>query len=241
MLTTEVLPLGSFLLPISWITLWLGMFAGGKAAEKWLPPETGQKAVKWSEGFLFAALIWFIVWRWSPLLWHPLSVLDHPGNLLFVSGSEKGEWLAWAAACGFLGWFSWKRRCSFWNAVDAAAITGLVTGWGYSLLFVRLGEVTTVPWGISPPGYQETYHPIHWYTVLVLTAVFVSWWKARSHLRPGGTFRWIGVSSGVGLLIVSYFNYYPVTGIWGLAREQWLFVAMALMGWMTGFGQVKRK
>lgn len=93
MLTTEVLPLGSFLLPISWITLWLGMFAGGKAAEKWLPPETGQKAVKWSEGFLFAALIWFIVWRWSPLLWHPLSVLDHPGNLLFVSGSEKGEWL----------------------------------------------------------------------------------------------------------------------------------------------------
>lgn len=233
MLTTDILPLGSFLLPIKWLAGWLLIAAGGQVATI-RERNIGKEKVKWVEPFVQAALLGFIVWRWSPLLWDPISVVKTPQSLLFMSGSEKGRWLAGAVVVGFLGWFAHKSGAGFSRLLDAAAITALVAGAGYSLLFVRLGEITALPWGISPEGYQLIYHPIHFYRAAFLAAVGVWWWKARGRLREGESFARMATATGVGLLVISYFDYYSGTGLLGLSGEQWIFAGLALAGWVAG-------
>lgn len=234
MLTTDVYPLGSFLLPIKWLSLWLLIAVGGQVVTL-LEKKLGKEKIKWVDPFVQAALLGFIVWRWSPLIWDPISVVKTPQSLLFMSGSEKGRWLAGAVVAGFLGWFAHKSGAGFRRLLDAATITALVAGAGYSLLFVQLGETTSLPWGISPEGYQLNYHPVHFYRAALLVAVGgVWWWKTRGRLREGESFVRMATTTGVGLLVISYFDYYTRTGLLGLSDEQWLFAGLALAGWFTG-------
>lgn len=234
MLTTDVLPLGPFLLPIKWLAVWVGIAAGGKVAtmrEK-VPVEN---KINWVEPFVQAALLWYILWRWSPVLWDPLSVVNNPLSLLYMSGSEKGWWLAWISTAGFLLWVARKSGAGFYRLLDATAVTALVAGAGISLLFVRLGNPTTLPWGVSPEGVQQIYHPIHLYRGALLIAIGVWLWRRREKLWEGESFVRIATGAGVGLLIISYFDYYPVTGLWGLSGEQWAFAALSCMGWVGGW------
>ncbi|MFD1397107.1 hypothetical protein ACFQ40_15325 [Kroppenstedtia eburnea] len=234
MLTTDVLPVGSFLIPVKWLALWAWIAVGGKVATLLEKDFVGKK-VKWTEPFVQAALLWYILWRWSPVLWDPLSFVNHPLSLLYMSGTEKGWWLAWLSAAGFLVWVARKSGAGYRRLLDAAAVTALVAGAGLSLLFVRLGAPTTLPWGVSPEGYQQIYHPIHFYRAAVLAAVGVWMWRGRGRLREGESFARIVTAAGVGLLIISYFDYYPVTRWWALSGEQWAFAGVALTGWVAGW------
>lgn len=234
MLTTDVLPWGSILIPVKWLALWACIAIGGKVATL-LERDSMENKVKWSEPFVQAALLWYILWRWSPVLWNPQSIVNHPLSLLYMSGTEKGRWLAWLSAGGFLVWVARKSSAGYRRLLDAAAVTALVAGVGLSLLFVRLGDPTTLPWGVSPEGYQQIYHPIHFYRAVVLMAVGIWMWQGRSRLRKGESFARIATAVGVGLLIISYADRYPVTGLWGLSGEQWAFVAWAGVGWVAGW------
>ncbi len=166
MLTTDVLPWGSILISSQVVGL-VGLHchrwqSGHHAGEGAL-----ENKINWSEPFVQAALLWYILWRWSPVLWNPQSVVNHPLSLLYMSGTEKGRWLAWMSTAGFLLWVARKSGAGFCRLLDATAVTALVAGAGISLLFVRLGDPTTLPWGVSPEGYQQIYHPIHLYRAAV--------------------------------------------------------------------------
>ncbi|OYD08099.1 hypothetical protein [Paludifilum halophilum] len=233
MFTQDVLPLGPFLLPLTWLVGGFSITVGGKVAEQWEAPV--QRHVSWSEVWIQAALLWFFVWRWSPLLWNPATISEDPRALLFVSGTEKGAWLGGAVATGFLGWFLRKNQLGMARLLDAFIVAAVTAGIIYSFLLARLGETTSLFWGISPEGYSQTYHPIHLYRVAVLAAVWVWGWNLRLRLSPGQTFVRLGMVTGVSLLVVSYFDYYSTTLWLGLSGQQWIFVGLALSAWMAGF------
>lgn len=233
MFTQDVLPLGPFLLPLVWMIGALSIAAGGKVAEKWEAPV--QNRISWSEVLIHAALLWFIVWRWSPLLWDPTAIGQNPRALLFVSGTEKGVWLGGAVAAGFLAWFLRRKRVGIGRFLDVLVVAAVTAGIVYNLLLVRLGKTTSLFWGMSPEGYSQQYHPVHLYRVIVLAAVWMWGWKKRRWLLSGDTFVRLGTATGISLLLVSCFDYHS-NRLWlGLSGEQWAFIGLALLAWIAGW------
>lgn len=227
MFESEVLQLGPLQLPLTWLAGVLWIWVGGKTAQ------TGISALK-RQGFsghvLEASFIYLVVWKWSPVLFDPLSYLRNPAALLFASGSDKGVGVALVVAGIYLFLIFRKKKGSLPLWLDAGAITGIIAFGGYSLLFARWGEMTDLPWGWSAVGGKYRYHPIHIYRVFLLAAVGLWWWRWRQQLEEGWTFAWSATVTGTGLLLISLMDYFPLRTAWGLSWSQTTYACLALVG-----------
>lgn len=233
MIEPQPLQVGPFLLPLPWLVALLGIWIGAKVAERWVPSLAGKDG-KWKERIVQSAVLFLLAWKWGPLLLDPVSLIQNPLSLLYSSGSTKGVWIA-ATVTGAYLWRSVRKEgIPLSSLLDAAAVTGLIAGIVYSLIFLRWGKVTHLPWGIQTEGGEQSYHPVHFYRALWLAGVFAGWWNRRSRCRPGETFAWIATASGIGLLFISYTDYFPTTSVLGLSRSQWLFALLAIAGWFGG-------
>ncbi len=90
MIEAEPVRLGPFLLPVTTLALALLVWLSARAADRLLPEDKA----RWSERFLGAFLMYFILYEISPLFTDPLSTLRHPSAILYLSGSPKGAMIA---------------------------------------------------------------------------------------------------------------------------------------------------
>lgn len=230
MIEPKPIQVGPFLLPLTWLALFLLIWIGGKIADHFFGKEVGR--IRWSEVFFEAALLFLILLKLSPVLWNPRVLIDHPITLLYGFGSSGGVAFAAVLSGLYLVWRTRRDGVAWYLLLDGIALAALIVGLGYSLLFQQLGEITSLPWGMGVEGGKYAYHPINLYRGLWLALTFGLWWRfARGGGDPGNTFTWVMIAGGLGMLFISYFDYYPVSPSWGLHTSQWMYALLAGIGW----------
>ena len=227
MIEAEPVRLGPFLLPVATLAVAVLVYFSAKAADRLLPEERAL----WSERFGVAILLYLILYKISPLFTDPTSVLHHPSSILYLSGSPKGAIVAGGITAVYLAAAFRRLQIPFSRWLDAAALVALFTGIGYSIIFHKWGKPTDLPWGIFI-GEGVRVHPIHGYRFLLLAVILFWWWRNRNRLHPGEIFAWTSLAGGIGLLILSYFDWEPLTVWLNLSWSQWAFIGIAVAGWL---------
>jgi peroxiredoxin len=77
--------------------------------------------------FLTALILSFFIWKFSLLLFDPITVIDYPMSLLYFNGGDKGLWLGIIVSLLYVWQRFRKEEASLWINIDAL-ITGLLTG-----------------------------------------------------------------------------------------------------------------
>lgn len=228
---------GPFLLPLTWLVLFILIWIGGKIADHFFGKK--ESTFYWSEVLFEATLLFLIFLKLSPILWNPQVLIDRPITLLYGFGSSGGGVLAMLLSGVYIGWKGRKTGTSWPLLLDGIALTALIVGIGYSFLFQQLGEITSLPWGIGIEGGQYDYHPINFYRGLWLTLIFILWWRFVREGEQGRTFSLVMIGGGLGMLFISYLEYYPISSSWGLQINQWVFVMLMVIGWALRAFQTK--
>lgn len=85
---------------------------------------------------LNAFIIWFLVWKGSPLLLDPLQTIKHPASLLYFDGGVLGQWIASMVSGLYVAYRTWKERLS-WKFTAEIASCYLLGG----MAFYHLGLI----------------------------------------------------------------------------------------------------
>ncbi len=81
-----------FLLPLTWLVLFILIWIGGKIADHFFGKK--ESTFYWSEVLFEATLLFLIFLKLSPILWNPQVLIDRPITLLYGFGSSGGGVLA---------------------------------------------------------------------------------------------------------------------------------------------------
>ncbi|MVO98776.1 hypothetical protein [Paenibacillus lutrae] len=140
----QTMKIGPFLLNMQIVLYLLFGIAALLAVRLYLKKDPDRGAVFSSLENAF--LIWILVWKGSVLVFDPLSVIRYPMSLLYFTAGEKGIWLAWAAAGGYM-WARIARRKHSFQAAAPAMAAGLLAGWTvYSVLQAWLQPEQLLPY-----------------------------------------------------------------------------------------------
>lgn len=219
--------MGPFLLPVTTLVFAVLVWLSAKATDRLLP----EGKVSWTGPFGGALLLYLILYEVSPLFTDPVIVFQSPLAILYVSGSPKGAIISAGITAVYLALVFRRRQISLFRGLDATALIALLTGLGYSFIFQKWGKPTDLPWGIFI-GEGVRVHPIHGYRFLLLAAILFWWWRNRNRWRSGETFTRTALAGGIGLLILSYFDWEPLTVWLDLSWGQWAFIFIAIAGWL---------
>ncbi|AFM42849.1 hypothetical protein Desaci_3983 [Desulfosporosinus acidiphilus SJ4] len=116
----EVLQVGPILLRIQWLIIVLSAFVGYFVIKHRLQRAgyADQRMIETIENSLYIAVA---VWKFSLILFDPLTVITNPLALLYFSGGEHGIWLAAAVVCSIIYFRAQKENVSIWAYGDLLA------------------------------------------------------------------------------------------------------------------------
>lgn len=198
-------------------------------AERWIDLVES----KLSDLALQVILVYFVVFKLSPLFFSFNSIISQPQSLLFLTGTSKGALVAGLVTAFYLWILAKRKRIPLPSFLDAIALVAVFSYAGYSFIFRDLGEVTTMPWGLKVEEGRYQYHPLNYYRFLFLGLLVLFWWRKNKNWNEGEVFQFLFVFGGIGLLFISYLDYKsPYTD--GLTSEQWIYALIAILGWGQG-------
>lgn len=138
----NVIKIGPMLLDFELLKLLLSSMMGYMALKHRLRGEEEHG----SDKYLNVLVITILIWKFSPILFDPLSVFSHPLSLLYFDGGTRGAGIAAVLALIYLGIRIRKEKTSLILNLDAITV-GLIFGIGsYHLLSMLMG------------GQAFTYH-----------------------------------------------------------------------------------
>ncbi|MEX1029662.1 MAG: hypothetical protein WDZ91_06400 [Paenibacillaceae bacterium] len=131
-----MIPLGPLMLNFELIIFILSSFIGYLALKFRLSRARVDGRI--SDKFVTALILGFMIWKFSLIIFDPLTVIRYPMSLLYFNGGDKGLWLAIAISILFLWMRSRKEGTSVWINLDIMS-TGLIAGSGtYHLMLLTL-------------------------------------------------------------------------------------------------------
>lgn len=138
--------------------------------------------------FLNALILGFFTWKFSLIIFDPLSVIQHPMSLLYFSGGEKGLWLAIAFSIIYIWIRTRKDGTTIVMNLDGLGLGWLVGSSVYyllqfivdsnNLLFLTLLLFINI---VLTLLFYTTLMRKNWITIMVvLTLVF---WGAYDYIK----------------------------------------------------------
>lgn len=118
----NVIQLGPLMLNFELLTFILSAFTGYLALKYRLSKLAVESTI--SDKFVSAFILGFLTWKFSLIIFDPISVVQYPLSLLYYSGGQQGLWLAIAISIIYLWIRTRKDGTSIRMNVDV-----LVTGW----------------------------------------------------------------------------------------------------------------
>lgn len=188
--------------------------------------------VKWSDVTGKAMLLYLIIYKFSPALFSPKSILIDPRAILFFSGDIKSVLLA-AAVTGVYLWFLLRDRKINGSAlIEVLTLHALLVFAGYNLLFRDYGIATSMPWGIRIQDGGYHYHPLHFYRLIILVCLYLYWRWRRKKSESSAFYPFLFIFGVMSLLLVTYLDYPPAMNLF-FSFEQTIYIAFAILGWLS--------
>jgi hypothetical protein len=224
----EVINLGPFIVPLHYIlfavigyTTTYVIYLTSKALN------TSHKT--WLEILLNGLIAYIVVWKFSFILFNPLAIIQNPSLILLGSGGFLGNVLGILVGLIVLYRSAKKANYSYVLFVDLFMYWLILTLTVYWTIIPSLGSPTTLPWGIRFENSTMSYHPLHWYT-LILGAFILLYLKMKKVRFGSGQYTSLSLLLfGLGLLFISNFSYQQNPFL-GLSPLQWLYLSMAVIG-----------
>lgn len=116
-----------------WLIISFSIFVGYLVIRNRLPRDEYpvQRMIDTIENSLIIALV---IWKFSLILFEPITVITNPLALLYFSGGEHGIWLAVAIASIYIAFRAQKEHDSIWVYGDLLSIGFLAATAMYALL-----------------------------------------------------------------------------------------------------------
>lgn len=137
----NVIQLGPLMLNFELLNFILSAFTGYLALKYRISMANVEASI--GDKFVTALLLSFIVWKFSLIIFDPVSVIRNPLSLLYFNGGDKGLWLAIIISVIFLWIRSRKDGTSLWMNVDVISI-GLIAGSGMFHLLLLMKDTSNI-------------------------------------------------------------------------------------------------
>ncbi len=132
----NVIQLGPMLLNFELLILILSAFTGYMTLKYRSSKANVEESI--SDKFITALILSFFTWKFSLIIFDPVSVIQYPLSLLYYNGGDKGIWLAIAISMIFLWTRLRKEDTTLWINLDVL-INGLIAGSSvYHLLLITM-------------------------------------------------------------------------------------------------------
>lgn len=229
MLDPQLLQIGPLMLPLTWLVLAVLGFASVYVAERLSPMRWHIKGVVSGE-LPTAIILYLLVYKFAPVLWHLPDVFSDPIAVLLTPGTPLSMMMAIILSFAWLTWAVVRSPYAL-SVADVIAFTDLLTVFSYNVIFKDLGQTTFGWWGWR--GEEYRYHPLHIYRLVLLAPLLVWGLLKWRKLASGYLFSWIAMWSGVVYTVVSFVDYHTGATFIGLTVVQWISIVVALAGWGT--------
>ncbi|EJL30517.1 hypothetical protein [Brevibacillus sp. BC25] len=163
-----------------------------------------------------SVLFWaFLIWKFSVILFNPVSVLNNPYYLLYFSGGERGIWLAAIVVLCFLYIQSKRRTISFWLYASVMAVGLFTYQFVYSLFPLLLNQ----------PLQLRLYD----LSQLVLAIVLLIWmYRKKERIGNPRDINHLILWYSMGQIFNGFLKGHSVAVFLGLSSEQLFFLVITL-------------
>ena len=209
----ETLQAGPFLLKTHWLIIILSALVGYFVI-KYRLKRAGypdQRMIETIENSLIIALM---VWKFSLILFDPVSVVINPLTLLYFSGGERGIWLAAVAAIFYFYRRAQKDQVSVWVYGDLLATGFLAATAAYHLIDL-FGDKQMV-W---VDGSEIII------ALLILLLIF----RRSKEIGKPNHLNQILLWFSLGQVGISFLNPLKQNYWWGFSQEQILYLSLAVL------------
>ncbi len=137
----NVIQLGPFMLNFELLILIISAFVGYLGLRYRLSKAEVEASIR--DKFVTALIISLIVWKFSLIVFDPITVLQYPLSLLYFNGGDKGLWLAVVISLIYVWIRSRGDGTSLWLNVDVISI-GLMAGSGTYHLLLLMKDTSNI-------------------------------------------------------------------------------------------------
>lgn len=132
----NVIQLGPLMLNFQLLIFILSAFTGYLALKYRLNKANVEGSI--GDKFVTALILGFFIWKFSLIIFDPVSVIQYPMSLIFFNGGEMGIWLAIVISIIFLWMRSRKEKSAICMNLDVLS-TSLLAGSGtFHLLLITM-------------------------------------------------------------------------------------------------------
>ena len=208
----EVIQFGPFIVKLKWLIIAVSGLLGYGVLKYRLKGTNYSKDIM-LETFEKMFLMAIVVWKFSLILFSPITVVTNPLALLYFSGGNRGALLALAVLAIYLYHQTRKQQTSIWVYLDALAVGGLASLVLYHLLALVLKE---------PLVFHGTQ------SILSLLALF---WLFKRSETVGNPYHLnlVLLWYSLGQIFISYITKSYGNFLGGFSKEQILFFTLAFI------------
>ncbi|UED75899.1 hypothetical protein [Brevibacillus sp. DP1.3A] len=205
---------GPLIIKYEWIAIALSALTAYIAMKYWVKNQidVSKPIMEDISNVLFWA---FLIWKFSVILFNPVSVLNNPYYLLYFSGGERGIWLAAIVVLCFLYIQSKRRAISFWLYAAVMAVGLFTYQFVYSLF----------PLLFNHPLQSRLYD----LSQLVLAIVLLIWiYRKKESVGNPRDINQLILWYSMGQMFNGFLKGHSVAVFLGLSSEQLFFLAITL-------------
>lgn len=209
----EILQVGPFLLKTQWIIITLSALMGYFVIKYRLKTAgyPDQRIIETIENSLIIALV---VWKFSLILFDPVSIVSNPLALLYFSGGEHGIWLAAAVAISYFYLRAQKDQISVWVYGD--------------LLTTGFLAATAVCYLIDLVGNNQIVWVDGSEIIIALLILLLIFRRSREIGKPNHLNQ-VLLWFSLGQVFILFLNPLKQNYWWGFSQEQILYLSLAAL------------
>ncbi|MHB1405258.1 MAG: hypothetical protein ACYCV0_06680 [Desulfitobacteriaceae bacterium] len=209
----ETLQVGPFLLKTQWLVIILSALAGYFVV-KYRLRRAGYPDKRIIETIENSLIIALMVWKFSLILFDPVSVVTNPLALLYFSGGEHGVWLAAVVVIFYFYYRLKKDQVSVWVYGD--------------LLAAGFLAATAVYYMIDLVGNKQTVWVDGSEILIALLILLLFFWRSKEIGKPS-VLNQVLLWFSLGQVFILFLNPLKQNDWWGFSQEQILYLSLAAL------------
>lgn len=218
----DALQVGPFLLKTQWLVIILSALVGYFVIKYRLKTAgyPDQRMIETIENSLLIALM---VWKFSLILFDPVSVVINPLTLLYFSGGERGIWLAAVAAI-----FYFYRR----------AQKDQVSVWVYGDLLAAGFLAATVVYYMIDLVWDKQMVWVDGSKIIIALLILLLIFRRSKEIGKPSVLNQVLLWFSLGQVFILFLNPLKQNDWWGFSQEQILYLSLAALclgiDWVAG-------